>query len=362
LFTRKAERAALALLRHLPPEVAHATAIKALEKGLYPSKARSSDRRLAVERFGLRFPNPVGIAAGLDKDARVFRALLDLGAGFAEVGTVTPRPQAGNPKPRLFRLPADRAIINRLGFNNCGHAAARGRLGLKLPGIVGVNVGANKDSPDRTVDYVRGVETFAATASYLMVNISSPNTPGLRNLQAPAELDDLLVQVLEARERSVRLGTPRRPILVKLAPDLADDDLSGVVAVLMRRGVDGIAVSNTTLARDGLRDQRSSDEAGGLSGRPLFRRSTRILARVFLLSEGKVPLVGIGGIDSPERAIEKIEAGAALIQLYTALVFDGFDLIERIKAGLVAEIARRGLTSIDPIVGTRAKAWADEPL
>jgi dihydroorotate dehydrogenase len=307
----------------------------------------------------LTFPNPIGVAAGFDKDARAVRAVLDLGAGFAEVGTLTPKPQAGNPKPRMFRLSADHAVINRLGFNNGGHPAALRRLGGRLPGIVGVNIGVNKDSSDRAEDYAQGVATFSPVASYLMVNISSPNTPDLRNLQAPAELDVLLDRVLEARDRTMRTGSPRCPILVKLAPDLADEDLPEIVRVLMRRAVDGIAISNTTLARDGLSDRRLAAEAGGLSGRPLFPRSTRMLARVFLLTGGQVPLIGIGGIDSPERAIEKIEAGASLIQLYTGLVYEGFGLIERIKWGLVAELGRRTLRSIDSIVGTRAKVWAE---
>ncbi len=355
---RLVERAALAGLRNLPPERAHSAAIATFEKGLY-FPAPESDRCLRVERLGLTFANPVGVAAGFDKDARAFRAVIGMGAGFAEVGTLTPKPQAGNPQPRLFRLPGDHAVINRLGFNNGGHGAALARLRGTLPGIVGVNIGANKDTADRAADYAQGVLTFAAVASYLMVNISSPNTPGLRNLQAPAELDQLLVRVLEAREVTVKAGAPRRPILVKLAPDIEDDDLPDVVRVLMQRGIDGIAVSNTTLSRDGLGDTSHAAETGGLSGRPLFRRSTRMLARVYLLTEGKVPLIGIGGIDSPQRALEKIEAGASLIQLYTGLVYEGFGLIEWIKQGLVAEMERRGVENIDPLVGSKARAWAE---
>ncbi len=355
---RVVERVALAGLRGLSPERAHSAAIVALEQGLY-IKAQPSDPRLRVERFGLSFPNPLGVAAGFDKDARAFRAVIGMGAGFAEVGTLTPKPQAGNPQPRIFRLAEDHAVINRLGFNNGGHGAALARLRGTLPGIVGVNIGANKDAADRAADYAEGVLTFAAVAGYLMVNISSPNTPGLRNLQAPAELDQLLARVLEAREVTVKAGAPRRPILVKLAPDLADEDLPDVVRVLMQRGVDGIAISNTTLSRDGLKDKHHAAETGGLSGRPLFRRSTRMLARVYLLTEGRVPLIGIGGIDSSERALEKIEAGASLVQLYTGLVYEGFGLIERIKQGFVAEIAKRGVASIDPLVGSRANVWAE---
>jgi dihydroorotate dehydrogenase len=356
---RLVERGLMAALHRLSPEDAHATAIAALERGLYFRPALVDDPRLGLDVLGLRFPNPVGVAAGFDKDARAFRAVLGLGAGFAEVGTLTPKPQAGNPKPRIFRLAADRAVINRLGFNNGGHAAALDRLRPPLPGIVGINIGANKDTADRAADYALGVETFAPVASYLMVNISSPNTPGLRSLQAPAELDALLARVLEARERGMRAGTPRRPVLVKLAPDLADDDLPSIVGVLAQHGVDGIAVSNTTLSREGLVDRHHRTEAGGLSGPPLFRRSTRMLARVYQLTEGRMPLIGIGGIGAPERALDKIKAGASLVQLYTGLIYEGFGLVERIKRGLLAELDRQGLESLAPLVGTSAKEWAN---
>ncbi len=356
---RLIEHGLLRAVRLLQPEDAHELTIRALERGAYVAHAGADDPRLRVARCGLDFPNPVGVAAGFDKDARAYRAVLAMGAGFAEIGTVTPKPQAGNPKPRIFRLTEDCAVINRLGFNNQGHAAALARLQGQRPGIVGVNIGANKDAADRAADYASGVETFAPVASYMMVNISSPNTPGLRNLQAPAELDQLLARVLEARERTVARGVPKRPILVKLAPDLADEDLGDIVAVLQARQVDGIAISNTTLSRTGVADGLAS-EAGGLSGRPLFKRATRMLARVHLATEGRIPLIGIGGIDSPERAIEKIAAGASLIQVYTALIYEGFSLIERIKRGLSGELDRRGLSSLDAITGTRAEAWATE--
>jgi dihydroorotate dehydrogenase len=356
---RLVEQGLLRAARLLPPEEAHNLAIAALERGGYVSSSRTGDACLRVERFGLTFPNPIGVAAGFDKDARAFRAVLGMGAGFAEIGTVTPKPQEGNKKPRVFRLTGERAVINRLGFNNQGHAAALARLQGRLPGIVGVNIGANKDAADRAADYALGVEMFAAVASYLMVNISSPNTPGLRNLQAPAELDQLLARVMEARERTIARGLPRRPILVKLAPDLADEDLGGIIAVLEARGIDGIAVSNTTLSRDGASGPHAA-EAGGLSGPPLFRRSTRMLARVYLATQGRIPLVGIGGIDCTARAIEKIEAGASLIELYTGLVYKGFGLIERINRGIASELGRRRLGSIDPLIGTKAEAWADQ--
>ncbi|MEZ5923328.1 MAG: quinone-dependent dihydroorotate dehydrogenase [Hyphomicrobiaceae bacterium] len=353
------ERLLIRSLRCLAPETAHSLVIGGLEHGLYVSRPSRPDARLNIRAFGLTFPNPVGVAAGFDKDARAFRAVLAKGAGFAEVGTLTPRPQAGNPKPRIFRLAADRAVINRLGFNNGGHAGALPRLSGPLPGIVGVNIGANKDSADRADDYAQGVAAFAPLASYLMVNISSPNTPGLRSLQAPAELDGLITRVLEARERTVRAGIARCPIVVKLAPDLADEDLPGIISVLMHHNVDGIAISNTTLSRDGLTDRRHRSEAGGLSGQPLFRRSTRMLARVHLLTEGRVPLIGIGGIDGPERALDKIRAGATLLQLYTGLVYGGFGLISRINKGLSAELDRLRLPELRPIIGTAAKAWSE---
>ncbi len=356
---RFVERGLLHAVRLLSPEDAHELTIRALELGAYVANRSADDPRLRVARFALAFPNPIGVAAGFDKDARAYRAVLAMGAGFAEIGTVTPKPQVGNSKPRIFRLPGDRAVINRLGFNNQGHAAALARLQGRLPGVVGVNIGANKDAADRAADYASGVEVFAPVASYLMVNISSPNTPGLRNLQAPAELDQLLARVMEARERTVARGVPKRPILVKLAPDLADEDLGDIVAVLQARQVDGIAISNTTLSRTGVADRLAS-ESGGLSGRPLFKRATRMLARVYLATEGRIPLIGIGGIDSPECAIEKIAAGASLIQVYTALIYEGFSLIDRIKQGLSDELDRRELASLDALTGTRAEAWAAE--
>jgi dihydroorotate dehydrogenase len=340
------------------PETAHELTLRALELGLYPRDAGVQDGVLETALWGLRFPNPIGVAAGFDKDARVPDALLGLGCGFTEVGTTTPLPQPGNPAPRVFRLISQRAVINRLGFNNEGHAAALRRLAARPKGgIVGVNIGANKESRDRAHDYVAGLETFYDVASYFTVNISSPNTPGLRDLQAPEALDDLLQRLLAARARKVAAGAPQRPIVVKLAPDLSDDALQATVATLVRHGVDGIAVSNTTLDRTGLSDPIAK-EAGGLSGRPLFHRSTVVLARVYRATEGKVPLIGIGGIDSPETALAKIEAGASLLQLYTGLIYEGPGLIGRIKAHLAKVCRARGLESISELTGTRAAEWA----
>jgi dihydroorotate dehydrogenase len=349
-------------LRALDPEVAHELTLRALELGVYPRCAEARQPALEIPVWGLTFPNPLGIAAGFDKDARVPDAILGLGCGYAEIGTTTPLPQAGNPSPRVFRLTAQRGVINRLGFNNAGHAAALARLkARRAGGIVGVNIGANKDSPDRVGDYVAGLDAFYDVASYFTVNISSPNTLGLRDLQAPEALDDLLARVTAARAAKVATGIPSRPIVVKLAPDIAEDALEPTIAALLRHGVDGIAVSNTTLDRTGLRDA-SAAEAGGLSGRPLFKRSTVMLARVHQATGGRVPLIGIGGIDSPETALAKIEAGATLLQLYTGLIYEGPGLIGRINAYLAKVCAERGAASIAALTGTRAAEWAGKPL
>ncbi|HEX2448022.1 MAG TPA: quinone-dependent dihydroorotate dehydrogenase [Methyloceanibacter sp.] len=348
------------LLLALPPERAHDLAIKSLELGLYPRAEAPDDTRLAQNLFGLDFPNPLGMAAGFDKNARVPRELLAMGFGFVEVGTLTPRAQSGNPSPRMFRSLPDRAVINRLGFNNEGQEAALVRLRQDRPrGIVGVNLGAGRDSADRIGDYVTGIARMAEVASYFTVNISSPNTPGLRDLQAPEALDALLKRVQDARA-----ALPRKPppLLVKLAPDIAEVDLPEIVPVILWHGADGIVVSNTTLARAGLRDHAFARETGGLSGRPLFARATRMLARVYQLTEGKLPLIGVGGIDSGETALAKIEAGASLLQLYTGLVFEGPSLIGRIKQALIGAIEKSGNTSLPPLIGKRAGEWAEKAL
>jgi dihydroorotate dehydrogenase len=345
----------------LEPEQAHELTLRAFEAGVY-RRGGSDPASLRLDLWDLAFPNPLGIAAGFDKDARVPDGVLNLGCGFAEVGSVTPFPQAGNPRPRVFRLVQDKALVNRLGFNSGGHAAALARLeGRRRAGIVGVNIGANKDSADRTGDYVKGLDSFYDVASYLAVNISSPNTPGLRDLQAPQALDELLGRVMAARAAHVATGRRRVPIVVKIAPDIAEADLPAIVGRLEAHGVDGIAVSNTTLARPGLKSPEAS-EAGGLSGRPLFHRSTTVLARVYQLSGGRVPLIGVGGIDSGETALAKIEAGATLLQLYTGLVYEGPGLIRRIKRHLAEAVARAGARSIADLRATRAAEWAAKPL
>jgi dihydroorotate dehydrogenase len=345
----------LPLLRWFDPEDAHRLAIQGLRL-LPPVRSRPDDPKLAVRAFGLNFPNPIGMAAGFDKNAEVPDAVLRLGFGFVEIGTVTPRPQSGNPRPRLFRLERDEAIVNRLGFNNDGAERVLRRLAARaqLGGIIGVNLGANKDSPDRVADYVRLIQTFAPVASYFTINVSSPNTPGLRNLQQAAALDDLLAKVIDARER-VRKNAGDTPVLLKIAPDLSLNDLDDVVHVARSRRVDGMIVANTTLARfPTLREQARAKEAGGLSGRPLFRLSTRMVAETYVRAEGAFPLIGAGGIDSGGAALTKIRAGASLIQLYSSLVYRGLGLVESIKADLASTLLRTGRDSLSEIVGADA--------
>jgi dihydroorotate dehydrogenase len=345
----------LPLLRWFDPEDAHRLAIQGL-KILPPARPRADDAKLAVRAFGLNFPNPIGMAAGFDKSAEVPDALLRLGFGFVEVGTVTPKPQIGNPRPRLFRLDRDEAVINRMGFNNDGAEAVLRRLAARahLNGIVGVNVGANKDSADRVADYVTLIETFAPVASYFTVNVSSPNTPGLRNLQQSAALDDLLAKVIDARER-VRQNAGDSPVLLKIAPDLSLNELDDVVQIARSRRVDGMIVANTTLARPStLREQARAGEQGGLSGRPLFRLSTRMVAETYVRAEGAFPLVGVGGIDSGGAALTKIRAGASLIQLYSSLIYKGLGLVDAIKNDLASTLLRTGRDALSEIVGADA--------
>jgi len=349
-------------LFRVPPEDAHELMLKAMESGAYPRAVGTDALCLGADVWNMRFPNPLSIAAGFDKNARVPDAILGLGCGFAEAGTLTPRPQDGNPAPRVFRLVADNALINRLGFNNGGHAAALARLKARpRKGIIAVNIGANKDSADRVADYVSGIEAFYGVADFFTVNISSPNTPGLRDLQAPAALDHLLSAVFSARQRQCDAGKPQRPIVVKIAPDLAEDDLAATLAQLSAHAVDGIAVSNTTLERGPLRDA-AAHEAGGLSGRPLFERSTITLAKVYQATGGRIPLIGIGGIDSGATALAKIEAGATLLQLYTGLIYEGPGLIGRIKDHLSNVCRREGVASLSALRGRRAAEWAAKPL
>ncbi len=361
-------RLARPFLHALDPEDAHGVAIKMLKFAPLPPAPRD-DRRLALRVFGLNFPNPIGIAAGFDKNAEVPDALLRLGFGFVEVGTITPLPQPGNPRPRLFRLDADHGVINRLGFNSQGADAALRRLAARgsAGGVVGINVGANKDSADRVADYVQLIERFAAVASYVTVNISSPNTLGLRNLQQASVLDDLLARVVDARERVAPNAGPT-PVLLKIAPDLSLGDLDDVVGIARSRRVDGMIVGNTTVARPPhLLETAIAKEAGGLSGRPLLPLANRMLAETYVRVEDVFPLIGAGGIDSGATALAKIRAGASLVQVYSGLVFRGLGLIAEIKNALLAALDDDGQNTfkeqntLKEFIGADAAAVTAEP-
>jgi len=358
------ERAGRRMLFAFDPETAHGLSIKALKCGLpMPASARH-DQRLSVRLGKLTFPNPLGMAAGYDKSGEVPDALLSLGFGFAEIGSVTPRPQAGNPKPRIFRLERDAAVINRLGFNNDGHQRCAERLAARggRAGIVGVNIGANKDSADRIADYEAGVRRFAPLASYLVVNISSPNTPGLRNMQARRELAELLARVNAARQALDRPEHRDTPVFLKIAPDLAEAELEDIAAEVAAHPIEGLIVSNTTLSRDGLRETRLAGETGGLSGRPLFARSTAVLAKMRKLVGAGVWIIGVGGVSSAETALEKIRAGADLVQLYTGLIYGGPALPGRILDGMSRILDREGVASVSELRGTRLDDWASRKL
>ncbi|MDX3926482.1 MAG: quinone-dependent dihydroorotate dehydrogenase [Shinella sp.] len=345
------------------PETAHGLSVKALKTGLVPACAARPDPRLAQTVAGIEFPNPLGMAAGYDKNAEVPEALIRLGFGFAEIGTVTPKAQAGNPKPRIFRLAADNAVINRLGFNNEGHAAALRRMrSCSRQALIGVNIGANKDSADRIADYVAGIRTFYDVARYFTANISSPNTPGLRDLQARESLAALLSSILSARAEEAARSGRRVPVFLKIAPDLTEEGLDDIAAEALSHDLDGLIVSNTTLSRDGLTDRTQAGEAGGLSGRPLFAKSTAVLARMRRRVGEELPIIGVGGVDSAETAAEKIRAGADLVQLYSCMVYAGPGLPGRIVSDLSALCDREGLSSIRDIRGTRTDHWAGRPL
>ncbi len=330
------------VLFRLDPERAHNLTLAALATGLGP-RGCPDDPILATTVARLALPNPLGLAAGFDKDARVPAAMLRIGFGFVEIGTVTPRPQVGNPRPRVFRLVAERAVINRLGFNNGGVAAAVARLAARRPaGIVGVNIGANKDSVDRVADYAFGARAARGVADYLTVNVSSPNTPGLRGLQDPG--------VLAALIAAVRSEAEAKPVFVKVAPDLDGAAIDGIARVAIDGGVAGLIVSNTTLARPGI----SSSEAGGLSGAPLFAPSTEVLRRFARATGGSLALIGVGGIASAVDAYAKIRAGASAVQLYTALVYRGPALVPRLKTDLAGLLRRDGFGSVADAVGVDA--------
>ena len=350
---RLIERLGLRALHRLDPELSHTLALKALKAGLAPLPGPVTSPRLACTLAGLSLPNPVGLAAGFDKNAEAVAPLMRAGFGFIELGAATPRPQPGNPRPRLFRLPEDKAVINRFGFNNDGAEAIARRLARRPSGIpVGLNLGANKDSPNRAADYARVLETCGPFIDFATVNVSSPNTERLRELQGRAALSALLAGVMTARA-----ALPRPvPVFLKISPDLDERELEEIAEVASEGGIDAIIATNTTLSRPGLRSA-GAQEAGGLSGAPLFARSTRVLARLSMLTEGKMPLIGVGGVGSAEEALAKIRAGASAVQLYTAMVFEGLSLAARIARDLDAALEREGLANISQAVGTEREKW-----
>ncbi|HUZ62131.1 MAG TPA: quinone-dependent dihydroorotate dehydrogenase [Acetobacteraceae bacterium] len=353
MFPRLA-RTMMPLLRTLDPETAHRLALAALRAGLAGRQDGADDPALAVQVLGLRFPNPIGLAAGFDKDAAAVAPLMRLGFGFVEAGTVTPLPQPGNPRPRLFRLAEDGAVINRMGFNNRGLAAYAARLKRlsARPVPLGANIGVNKTGADPERDYPALAAALAPLADYIVVNVSSPNTPGLRDLQGEARLSAILA--------AIRTTVPAHPpLLVKIAPDLSDDGLAAVVEVCVAQGAQGLIVSNTTLARPpGLRGA-AAGEAGGLSGAPLFARSTRMLARAWLQAHGRLTLIGVGGIATGADALAKIRAGAALVQVYTAFAYAGPALLPRLKAELLAALRAQGFARVAEAVGVDAHNLAE---
>ena len=335
-----------AVLSRLDAETAHSLAIRALKTGLMPGASEDDPASLTVALWGRHLPNPIGLAAGFDKNAEVPDAMLGLGFGFVEIGSVTPRPQEGNPRPRLFRLAEDRGVINRMGFPGQGLEAARSRLAVRARrGFVGVNVGANKDSTDRAADYVACSVALAPYADYLVCNVSSPNTPGLRNLQGRVQLSDLLKRVQDA------IAAKPVPLVVKIAPDATDDDLDDIVAVCRDLRLDGIIIGNTTLSRPASLSSERRAEAGGLSGAPLTALSTEVLRKTARRVERQFPLIGCGGVGSGADAYAKIRAGATLVQLYSAMVFEGPPLVRRVKAELAALLARDGFASVSEAIG-----------
>jgi dihydroorotate dehydrogenase len=338
------------LLRLSDAERAHGLAIAALRRGLVPMPPSPALRpRLKTRVWGISFANPIGLAAGFDKNAEVIGPLLRLGFGFVEVGTVTPQPQPGNPRPRLFRLPADHAVINRMGFNNDGMQAVAARLGRwreqGQPGIVGVNVGPNRDSADPVDDCRRLVAQFRGLADYLVVNVSSPNTPGLRDWQQRDALSRLAGAVCAAR------GTFGPPLLIKIAPDGAADERAAIAEVALAAGIDGLIATNTTIGRPPGLTGRHREQAGGLSGRPLFAAATATLGDLYDLTGGRLPLIGAGGVASGGDAYAKIRAGASLVQVYTALVYQGPWLLARLLGDLDAALGRDGFSELAAAVG-----------
>lgn len=347
------ERLALKALHCLDPERAHGLSLMALRLGLAPMPGPYATPRLVTDLAGMSLANPIGLAAGYDKNAEALPALMRAGFGWLEVGAATPLAQPGNPKPRLFRLTSDRAAINRFGFNNQGMAAIGDRLAKRPNGVpVGLNLGANKTSNDRAADFARVLAHCGSHVDFATVNVSSPNTEKLRDLQGAAALSGLLADVMEIR---AELANPI-PVFLKIAPDLTTDELAQIAEVAAQSGISGIIATNTTLSRDGLRSHHA-DEAGGLSGAPLFEKSTRVLAQLSSLTGGKIPLIGVGGISSADQAYAKIRAGASAVQIYTAMVYHGISLATEIAAGLDKLLERDGFASVADAVGTLRDSW-----
>ncbi len=347
------ERLGLAALHKVDPETAHGLSIKALKSGLTPTPGPVTSDRLRTTVAGLSLPNPVGLAAGFDKNAEALAPLAQSGFGFIEVGAATPRPQPGNPKPRLFRLTEDKAAINRFGFNNEGMEAIGARLAQRPKNaVIGLNLGANKDSEDRPADFARVLAHCAAHLDFATVNVSSPNTEKLRDLQGKAALTALLAGVIETRDTLPRA----LPVFLKIAPDLTDEELADIADVARDTGVDAVIATNTTLSREGLQSSHR-DQAGGLSGAPLFKKSTRVVARLSKLLNDDVPLIGVGGISSADQAYAKICAGASAVQLYTAMVFGGLSLAADIARGLDTLLERDGFKTVADAVGSKREDW-----
>ncbi len=349
------DRAGVWALHKLDAETAHNLAITALKWGVAGRRPFADDEVLSSRIWGRVFRNPIGLAAGFDKNCAALRGLVSLGFGFIEVGTVTPRPQPGNPKPRLFRLDEDRAIVNRLGFNNDGLSAFVSRLSARTRGggvVVGANVGANKDSPDRIRDYAEGARAVAPHADYIVVNVSSPNTPGLRSLQTLDNLTRIFDGVREARHEA---GAEGVPVILKLAPDLDQDELRAICGFAVDRSVEGIVATNTTVERPAGLASRHRSEAGGLSGAPLFERSTEVLTEIYRRTGGTIPIIGVGGIASAEDAYRKIRAGASLVQIYSALIFHGPGIVSEISRDLARLLREDGFTRLDQAVGIDSK-------
>lgn len=345
----------------LPPETAHRAAIHGLKLGMFKSKSGNKPC-LQQNLMGLHFNNPLGIAAGFDKDAEVPIEVLQAGFGFTEVGTITPLPQPGNDKPRIFRIKEQQALINRFGFNSQGHATAFDRLSLikERTGPIGVNIGANKTADDFVDDYVTGIHKFNDIADYFTVNISSPNTPGLRDLQYGESLKSLVMRISEARDKAFEAHQKRPPVLLKIAPDLDDQMLDAIVGAFEISGFEGLIVSNTTLSRASVEDHRHASETGGLSGRPLARASTAMLAKTRQLVGPNTILVGAGGIHDVTTALDKLKAGANLIQLYSALTYQGFGLADKINSGIEAYLNQQGIQNIKDIQSIEVEKWASQ--